>query len=295
MSRNNVMLILSVILWGASIPPTKWALETVEPMTLTFLRLGLASLLFVPYAWNKSKRDNGSVPIPWKRLCSLSFTGVAGYFLLGYSGMALTSGVHISIIDATLPLFTMLLAFFYLKERIVWQQWVGLMIGLGGVLLITLQGSDANGSSLSGDLLILVSCIIWAVYIIQMKRPKGEETINSELFTSLLLLLGAAMILPFAVVETVYYGLPAFPAKTIVSLIFLTFGSSILAYWLWNKAVESVSASKASVYLNFMPLVSVVSSILMLNEELTWATFVGGCLVLVGVFFAERRKQAAVE
>ncbi|MGO0062002.1 DMT family transporter [Brevibacillus fluminis] len=288
MSRTNAMLLLAVILWGATIPPTKWALETVEPLTLTFMRLALSSILFVPYAWKKAKKEQGDMTIPWLRLCSLSFTGVAGYFLFGYTGIAFTSGVNVSIIDSTLPLFTMVFAYFYLKERIVWQQWTGLFIGLTGVLLIALQSDKSNDSSLFGDMMVLAGCIIWAVYIVQMKKPKGEERLPSELFTALLLLIGAAMIFPFAVVEIGVLGWPTFPAKTILSLLYLTIGSSILAYWLWNKAVESVSASKASVYLNFMPVISVIASVLFLKETLTWQTVIGGCLVLTGVVFAER-------
>lgn len=293
MSQTNVMLLLSVILWGATIPPTKWALETVEPLTLTFLRLALSSILFVPYAWQKAKKEQGGIgKIPWLRLCSLSFTGVAGYFLFGYTGIAFTSGVNVSIIDSTLPLFTMLFAYFYLKERIVWQQWVGLFIGLCGVLLIALQSEKSNDSSLFGDMMVLAGCVIWAIYIVQMKKPKGEERLSSELFTALLLLIGAAMIFPFAVVEVGVLGWPTFPTKTIASLLYLTIGSSILAYWLWNKAVESVSASKASVYLNFMPVISVIASVLFLKETLTWQTIAGGCCVLLGVFFAERLQAS---
>lgn len=291
------MLIGAVILWGLTVVPMKWALETMHPFTLMFLRLLTAGVLFLPFAWKQQRRErvsdtsNLTAPIPWRRIAMLSFTGVAGYFLMNTYGMSLTSGINASIITATLPLFTLLLAAFYLKERITLPQWIGLLLGIAGVLMITIQSQTNQQQSLWGDLLVLGSQLIWTVYVVQLKRPNGEERLSSELFTALSFILGSLMILPFAIGETWIRGLPAISVKSMLSFLFLVCCCTIMAYWMWNKALESIAASKAGIYLNAIPLFNVCTAILLLNESMSWRTLVGGAMVLGGVLWAERRKQ----
>lgn len=165
------------------------------PHVFTILIVGS---LFLPFAWKRRTKTawkSSPVPlaIPWIRIAKLSFTGVAGYFLLNTYGMSLTSGVNARIISATLPLFTLMLAALYLKERISLSQWTGLLLGIAGVLIITVHSQANQQQSLWGDLLVLGSQLIWTVYIMQLKCPKGEERLSSELFTALSFLVGALM------------------------------------------------------------------------------------------------------
>lgn len=292
MKKAELMLMAAVLFWGMTIAPTKWALESIPPLTLIFLRLALGSLIFLPFAWKVSGGLQWAA-VPWKRLASLSFTGVAGYFLFQYVGVSMTSGVNASIISASLPLCTIILAAAYLKEKITRNQWLGLLLGMAGVLAITIHpgSGGAQGSSLLGDLLVLVGHVIWAMYVIQLKRPRGEETLPSEMFTTLTLVIGGLMVLPFAAAELWYLGMPEVSAKGMGSLAALVLGPTILAYWLWNRGIESVSAGKAGLYLNTMPLISVITSILLLGEALTWRTLMGGLLVIAGVFWAEKKTR----
>ena len=63
---------------------------------------------------------------------------------------------------------------------------------------------------------------------------------------------------------------------------YLVIGATILAYWLWNRALETVSASVSGLYLNALPLISIVASIVLLDESVTWKIVIGGSLVLIG-------------
>ncbi|MFD2371148.1 DMT family transporter [Brevibacillus sp. GCM10020057] len=294
MNRAYLMLIGSVFLWGLTVVPMKWTLDTVQPFTLMFLRLLLASLLMLPFAWRGRRQSpESSAPIPWKRIAMLSFTGVAGYFWLNTYGVSLTSGVNASMISATLPLFTLLLAALYLREQIRPVQWMGLLVGICGVLLITVQPQAGGRHSLWGDILVLASQLIWTVYVVQLKRPQGEEKLSRELFTALSFLLGSLMLLPFAAWETWHHGLPAVSTRSLLSFLFLVFCCTILAYLLWNKSLETIAAAKAGIYLNAIPLFNVLTSILFLNEGMSWRTVTGGVLVLAGVVWAERRSPAS--
>ncbi|MCV5525971.1 DMT family transporter, partial [Escherichia coli] len=76
--------------------------------------------------------------VPWKRMSLLAFTGVAGYFMFTSYGISLTSGLHVSIIDAALPLVTILFSALFLKEEIRLNYWIGIILGAIGVLFITI-------------------------------------------------------------------------------------------------------------------------------------------------------------
>lgn len=99
------------------------------------------------------------------------------------------------------------------------------------------------------------------------------------------------MIAPFAFFEMWLHGLPTFTVKGTFSFLFLVLGCTIMAYALWNKALETIPASKAGIYLNAIPLCNVCTAILLLDESISWRTLVGGALVLGGVLWAERRKH----
>ncbi|WP_141537843.1 DMT family transporter [Bacillus cereus] len=290
--KEICMLLVAVILWGTAIAPTKWALESIQPFTLLFIRLFLAGGICLLFSFKQLKRSVVHKQVPWKRMSLLSFTGIAGYFMFTSYGISLTSGLHVSIIDATLPLVTILFSAFFLKEKIQLNYWIGIVLGAIGVLLITIPFSNVDQEvSLIGDILILLSTFLFAFYTVLLKRPKQEQYLSNKVFTTLTLIIGAVILLPFAMVETFYYGLPKIETwKAGLSVIYLVIGATILAYWFWNRALETVSASVSGLYLNALPLISIVASIVLLNESLTWRIVIGGSLVLFGVIWADKRK-----
>ena len=110
----------------------------------------------------------------------LSFTGVAGYFMFTSYIISLTSGLHVSIIDAALPLVTILFSDL-LKEKIQLNYWIGIVLGAAGVLLITIPSSNGNQEvSLIGDTLILLSTFLFAFYTVLLKRPKQEQYLSNK-------------------------------------------------------------------------------------------------------------------
>ncbi|MFB5590886.1 MULTISPECIES: DMT family transporter [Bacillus cereus group] len=290
--KEICMLLMAVILWGTAIAPTKWALESIQPFTLLFIRLLFAGGICLLFSFKQLKRSVAHKQVPWKRMSLLSFTGVAGYFMFTSYGISLTSGLHVSIIDAALPLVTILFSAFFLKEKIQLNYWIGIALGVVGVLLITIPSSNVDQEvSLIGDILILLSTFLFAFYTVLLKRPNQEQYLLNKVFTTLTLIIGAVILLPFAMAETFYYGFPEIETwKTGFSVMYLVIGATILAYWFWNRALETVSASVSGLYLNALPLISIVASIVLLNESLTWRIVIGGSLVLFGVIWADKQK-----
>ncbi|MGE7885803.1 DMT family transporter [Bacillus sp. NPDC094077] len=290
--KEICMLLVAVILWGTAIAPTKWALESIHPFTLLFIRLFFAGGMCMLFSFKQLQQSVVCKKVPWKRMSLLAFTGVAGYFMFTSYGISLTSGLHVSIIDAALPLVTILFSAFFLKENIQLNYWIGIILGTIGVFFITIPSNSADQEvSLIGDILILLSTFLFAFYTVLLKRPKQEQYLSNKVFTTLTLIIGAVILLPFALVEILYYGFPKIETwKTGLSVMYLVIGATILAYWFWNKALERISASVSGLYLNALPLISIVTSIVLLNEFLTWRIIMGASLVLIGVGWADKQK-----
>ncbi|MED0963260.1 DMT family transporter [Bacillus paramycoides] len=290
--KEICMLLVAVILWGTAIAPTKWVLESIQPFTLLFIRLFFAGGICMLFSFNQLKKAVVHKHIPWKRMSLLSFTGVAGYFMFTSYGISLTSGLHVSIIDAALPLVTILFSTFFLKEKIQLNYWIGIILGAIGVLFITVPSNNADQEvSLIGDILILLSTFLFAFYTILLKRPKQERHLSNNVFTTLTLIIGMVILLPFAMIETFYYGFPKIDTwKVGFSVMYLVIGATILAYWFWNKALERISASVSGLYLNALPLISIVTSMVLLDESVTWKIIIGGSLVLIGVGWVDKQK-----
>ncbi|KEK18877.1 DMT family transporter [Bacillus gaemokensis] len=290
------MLLVAIVLWGIAIAPTKWALESIQPFTLLFLRLCFAGGICMLFSFNQLHKNIINKEVPWKRISLLSFTGVAGYFMFTSYGISLTSGLHVSIIDAALPLVTIIFSALFLKEEIQLNYWIGIILAFIGIMCITIpSGNDNQSSSLVGDILVLLSTFLFAFYTILLKRPKQEKNLSNRVFTALTLIIGAIILFPFATIETVYYGLPKIDTwKTGLSFMYLVVCATILAYWFWNRALERVSASASGLYLNGLPVISIISSIILLNESLTWKVVIGGSLVLFGVAWADKHKLSTL-
>ena len=132
--KEICMLLVAVILWGTAIAPTKWALESIQPFTLLFIRLSL-QVEFVCYSHLSNYKNQLYIKSSMERMSLLAFTGVAGYFMFTSYGISLTSGLHVSIIDAVI---TISYNFFstLLKEKIRLNYWIGIILGAIGVLLL---------------------------------------------------------------------------------------------------------------------------------------------------------------
>ena len=287
MNKGIIGLFTAVFLWGIAIAPIRWALESMGPLTLLFLRLLISSLFLLPYVYWRNKTLWSSFVFHWKHIIVLSITGVAGYYLFYTVGVDLTSAVHASILSAAIPMFTLILAFFLLKEKILIPQWCGLLMGTTGILLISVKAEMGSSSSLLGDLFVLASCLMWAFYVIHLKKIGKIVQLPNEVFTALTIAAGTILSAPLAFIEIAYTGMPVWTFSSFINLMYVALLSTVIAYLIWNWAMGMVTAASAGIWITFMPLIEVLTSVVLLNEVLTWRVLIGGLFVLFGLFWAE--------
>jgi drug/metabolite transporter (DMT)-like permease len=140
-----------------------------------------------------------------------------------------------------------------------------------------------------GDLLALMAALVWACYSILTKKISsyGYNTILTTrrvFFYGILFMIPALFLFNFKL-ELIRFMSPVY----VFNIIYLGLGASALCFVTWNFAVKVLGAVKTSIYIYMVPVITVVTSVLILQERITALSVVGTLLTLVGLFLSERK------
>lgn len=290
MAGAHLCALFTCLIWGTTfIASKKLLLGGFNVFDILFYRflIGYAALFAVT---GKPLKFAG-----WKKefwMCMAALFGVTLYFLGENMALLLTSTGNVGVIVSTAPMFTALLAFLFLKEEkpnIFF--FVGFIIAMTGICFISFQKNADAGIHLNGDLLALLAAFLWAVYTIIMKRCVSLKE-NMLTTTRRILFYGLVTMLPLSAI----FGLPANPTlilkwEYLPNLLFLGLLASALCYATWNWTLRTLGAVKASNYIYFIPVVTIVASAIFLKEKITFRILSGVALAVLGLIISERKSK----
>jgi len=214
-------------------------------------------------------------------------TGIALYIAITNVGLVYTAASSAALVQAAIPAVTTLLSVLLLKERVSRLQLLGIGLSIAGLLLVTGINMHQTGSApLVGNLFIFGGVLAWAVYTVQGK--KLVSTFPWLVITTASISAGMLFLLPFAIGELWLQGLPHLRADGLVELLYLGAASSALGYALWNYGLRFLDASEAAPYINLIPVVGLLLSVILLHEPLSLIQAAGGALTLFGVWLSNR-------
>ncbi|EGV31880.1 protein of unknown function DUF6 transmembrane [Thiorhodococcus drewsii AZ1] len=278
------------IIWSSAFVAGKIALESSPPLTLLVMRFVLAGVVMLLFAWllGERLRVDGRTFI---NLLLLGFLNNTAYLGLSFTGLATVPSGLVTIIAATTPLMTMVLAIFLLGERIAVRQLIGLMLGFGGVLFIFHRSvSDVADISPLGIGYVVLGTLALSLGTILFKRMRVEMSLLSV--NAIQTLLGGLLLLPFALaLEDV--SSVAFDTRLLMSLIYLVLVVSVGAVLLWLRILSLTSASTASSFHFMTPVFGLVIAWLLLAEPVYWFEAVGVVPVALGILLVVMRGAAA--
>lgn len=282
-------MIFVVLVWGSAFPLVKVVLAEVSPVTLGFIRFLVATPFLVLYAYLRHGKGYWRTFVENPFLLALmGLTGVMGYHVLQNLAVEVTSPTSQSIIISSNPIMVTLLSAVLLKEKIGKMRMLGIAIGFAGVLIIVLSENStmSNGSSLVGELLNVGAAFSWALYCVLSRKLSTTHAAIELTATSMVF--GTLFFLPVMYLrETPHLptSLPVWLGVAELSLV-----SSCLAYALWNYLLSQEDASKVSISLFLIPVVSAAISVTLLSEPLSFTVIVGMVMVIIGVLVAERSR-----
>ncbi len=275
-------LIFCILVWGLSFSVTRSAVQLIPPLTLASLRFFLAAALLWPLTRKEGMRLN---PTDRKLIWLMALCGISLYFSFENYGLKMTTASHASLIIATIPLGTELVSAWRSRQWPKVTTWMGALLALGGVGLLV--GSDDGTASPAGDIVMFGAVVCWISYTFLVERASGRYP--NLLVTRWIMLIGAVTLLPGAVVEMLFFGMPRPTPFAWMQVLFLGVVCSALAYDFYNRAVPALGPAVTNSAIYFIPLVGVIGGIVLLGEPVTSALFVGGALVLCGVLVARLR------
>jgi drug/metabolite transporter (DMT)-like permease len=273
-----IFLILGVI-WSSSFLWIELVIRELGPITLVAFRV-LFGLVFGVVVILIQKIKLPSTLEEWTPLLILGLTNLAiPFFLISWGQLSIDSGVA-SILDATVPLFSVLASHFLLDDdKMTTQKVAGLLVGFIGVIIIMMKDIQA-GSSLLGQLAVIVACMFYAGSAIYARKktentPAALRSIGSLVSATLVMWI-AAFIFEFPI------KIPTL-SITWIALAWLGILGSGVAFMLAYYLIHEIGPTRTSMVTYLFPLGGVTLGVIFLGEPLTWQLFTGGVLIIISL------------
>lgn len=288
-TTGHIAAFITITIWGTTFISTKILLEDFQPIEILFFRfvLGLIAL-FIVYP----KRLKGTT---FKQELIFSMAGLSGiclYYLLENIALTYTLASNVGIIISVAPFFTAILSHIFMRkdERLKANFFVGFIVAIAGIFLISINGSKLK-LNLIGDVLAIIAAFVWAVYSLLIRKISsyGYNTVQT---TRRIFIYGIVFMLPTLFFFDFNWDFTRMiSSKYLFNLIFLGLGASALCFVTWNYAVKRLGAIKTSVYIYVVPVITVIASAIILQEKITLMAAIGTVLILAGLFVSESKMN----
>jgi len=286
-----LLLSVTALCWAGNAIVGRHAAGHIPPVTLSFLRWGLAFLIILPIAWKHLKQDWMTIRADLGTMVFLSLTGIAAFNTLQYWALEHTQALNTLLLQSAGPLFVAVWSLILLGVRLTPAQAVGVMLSLSGVLVILLRGDVTALRSIAfnkGDIIFTVALAIFGLYsVMSLKRPK----IHGLSFVAFTFGCGAACLVPLWIFELLTRPAMRLDGANLLSLFYVAVFPSTLAYLCFNRGVQLIGANRAAPFFHVVPVFGSVMAIVFLGERPQLFHLVGFALVLTGVFVASRKPS----
>ncbi|WP_455627753.1 DMT family transporter [Parabacteroides chinchillae] len=282
----HLIAIVTVIVWGTTFVSTKILLSYgLSPMEILLYRFALAyvAMWFVAPRKILARNYKDELLFVMAGLCGGSL-----YFVSENTALGITLASNVSLILCTAPILTAFLTFLFTKgekldRKLIW----GSLIAFVGVALVVFNGSFILKINPVGDALTLIAALMWAFYGLILKRMGSRYPV---LFvTRKVFFYGIITLLPMFLFKPIQTDWHVLVQPVIcLNLLFLGLVASMLCYIMWNTAVKQLGVVRTTNYIYIVPLVTLITSAIVIDEIITIVGLFGSVFILSGVYVAER-------
>jgi len=282
--------LFAVMVWGASFIATKIAVGEISPIAVVWVRfaMGIPMLLVAVIA-----RKQFSFPKAgdWLYFTLLGFLGITFHQWLQSNGLKTAQATTTAWIVSTSPAFIAILGWMILKEKLNLLQSGGIVLAMLGVLAVVSKGDlstiAVGNFGTTGDFLILISSINWAVFSILSRR--GLKSHPSTLLTFWTMTIGWLITSAAFFAGKNYVEIPLLDTRGWMAMIFLGVFTTGFAYIAWFDALSQLPAAQTGAFLFVEPLTSMVVAAVILHEQITLVSVVGGAVILIEIWLVNRK------
>lgn len=295
MARNNTWIyhlvaFATVAIWGCTFVSTKvLMLNGLSPAQIFTLRFLIAYVMMLVVYHSRLWADS------WRDELKMMLLGISGgslYFLSENEAMNFTSTTNTSLIVCSCPLFATLLVRLVYRSttRISMMQLGGSLLAFAGMVIVVLNGRFVLHLSPLGDALAFTACLSWSVYSLLMKWVSAKY--GAAFITRKVFFYGVLTILPY------YIFYPTLPTAAVLTkpvvvgnLAFLGCLASMICFLTWNWCISKLGAVKATNWVYFNPITTMIFASWVLGEKITPYFLAGATCILLGMFVADRSTK----
>jgi len=263
--------------------------DYMMPKAIIFLRVIVTVLVFGILHFILPSRKVEKRDLFKLALCAVF--GVAINQILFFEGLNLSTPINASIIITVIPVLIIIFSHYILKEKITAIKVFGIILGATGAIIVILSSGkgDFKSGTMIGNLLIFVNAASWALYLVLIK-PLMEKY-DSITVMKWVFFFGLFIIFPFTFTSFTETSFITIPFNIWMSVSFVVFAATIIAYFLNNYSLKSVSPSVNGIYIYLQPLIASVVAILFGKDQLTLLKTIAAVLIMAGVYFVTRRPK----
>lgn len=283
-STGHVMALIAIFIWGTTFISTKIILKDLTPVEILFYRFLIAyfALMIIYPKFHKIKSLKEEL-----LFMSLGLSGVTLYFFVENTALKYTLASNVGLLLSTAPIFTALLAHFFTHdEKFNKNFFIGFIVAMGGIFLVIFNGKFVLKLNPIGDILALSAAVFWAVYSILLKKVSKEY--NHIFVARKTFFYGLLTIIPMAfLLGSDLKAINGISLNLTLNVVFLGLGASAMCFVFWNNAISILGAVKSNNYVYLVPLITMVTSVIVLHEKVN-GLMIGGCLlILLGVYISD--------
>jgi drug/metabolite transporter (DMT)-like permease len=285
-----IQVILANVFWGFSFVWTDIVLKSgITPITLVSLRMIFATVLLG--AWAKYTGNLQKIKIKHlKYFLGLAMCEPFLYFLCETYGQTMVSPTVTSVIVATIPLFTPIVGFLVLKEKVGWATIIGIVVSMIGVLAVVFVGSNNLNGQFTGAILVfgaVIAALGYAVFVKYIvERYNATTLVFYQNFIGLLYFIPCFFIIDFSHASDMKFTFDAISAIIQLSVL-----ASVIAFIFYSHAIKAIGVTKAGVFCYIIPVLTALFAFFMVDERLTIIQWLGMVIVILGLFVSQISRK----
>ncbi|RZI71463.1 MAG: DMT family transporter [Pseudomonas sp.] len=282
-----VLLVFTMLIWGANAVAARLAVGEISPMVVTFLRWTVCCVALLLTS-RRQIADHWHVLRPsWRYVVLMGALGFTGFNALFYAAAHHTTAINIAIIQGTIPVFVLLGSLMVFGIRIGMLQVVGVALTLAGIAVVASRGQISELARLdfnAGDVWMVVACVLYAGYALGLRR---RPAVPAVVFFAATAAVAALVSLPLVAIE-IARGQAFVPTPTGLALVlFIGLLPSFVSQLTFMQAVSLIGPARAGMFMNLVPIFGPLLAVLVLGEPLSPFHAVALALVLGGIYVAE--------
>lgn len=260
----------------------------IPPVGLSFWRWTIGALFLSPFVLPNIRDLAAGYRANIAVLVLLGCLVVGSTSML-FIALNFTTAINVSMVNAVQPVLTVLLAVVFLKVRITKGNILGIFSALLGVVIMLSMGDWAVLTNLQfniGDLFALSAIFGLSSYALNLRKLPLELSVVESLFG--IAVAGSLMLLPFYILESIFYATVPFRASTVIVVLELALLVSVFGNLMWNRGNQLIGPSRAAMFINLIPLFGAILAIVFLGEEIFIYHLFGGVMICMGLWLVVR-------